>query len=297
MPRVSVVMPVFNGARYLNATLDSLFSQTYLDYEVICIEDGSTDDSASLLENYGHGLTVIRQKNAGQSASRNKGVARATGEYVAFLDQDDLWYPSKLQRQMERFAKDVEAVLVHCDYDLVDHEGRMLKKGAGLSERVTALASPLGRLIGEALIFPSAMVVRRDAYLRVGGFCEELRGFEDFDLIARLRQEGSFLMVDAPEMAYRMHEQGFSRAGGIEVIQSREKFLSRMQKLYAGDKMKATLIRHMLADCYSDWGKHEAKMGNRREARQKLLQSIRCHPGRSRTYFRLLRASIPGSFH
>lgn len=296
MPKVSVVIPVFNGARYLKAALDSLFAQTYLDYEVICLDDGSADDSSAILKSYGERLTVIRQKNAGQSASRNRGVARATGTYIAFLDQDDVWYPSKLERQIERFATDPDAVLVHCDYDLIDCEGRILRQGAGLVERSKALASPLGQLIGEALIFPSAMVLRRDAYLCAGGFCEDLRGFEDFDLIARLRQNGSFIRVDSPEMAYRAHEQGFSRSGGIGVIQSREKFLFRMQTLYAGDKVKATLIRHMLADCYSDWGKHHILTDNRREGKRRLQQSIRCSPVRARTYLRLLRACMPRWF-
>jgi glycosyltransferase involved in cell wall biosynthesis len=293
MPKVSIVIPVYNGEAYLHDTLESVFAQTFRDYEVLCVNDGSSDGSAAMLERYGERVRVMHQENAGQSAARNTGVALAKGQYIAFLDQDYRWYPSKLEQQVATLEAAPDVVLVHCNYDRVDHEGHLLRSGAALVERASALASPLGLLIEEALIFPSAMLVRRDTFQRIGGFDPELRGFEDFDLIARLKPEGRFVLLNEPGMAYRISGRGFTRAGGVTIMRSRERFLIRMRDRYAGDHAKEALINKMLADCYSDWGIHEVRNGNRSNGRAKLVQSLRCNPTKMRTYSRLLRASTP----
>lgn len=292
MPLVSVVIPVYNGERFLKESLESVFAQTCHDYEVVCVDDGSTDGSCSLLEQYGARVRVIQQENAGQSAARNAGARQATGAFVAFLDQDDLWYPSKLAQQVAVLNAEADVALVHCNYDRIDGDGRVLVAGAALAERASDLASPLGRLIGEVLVFPSAMMVRRDVFQRVGGFDPELRGFEDFDLIARLKQQGRFVLLNESGMAYRLHAEGFTRAGGMGIIRSRERFLIRMKALYAGDRGKNALIDCMLADCYSDWGIHAAKDGQPRKGWVKLVQALRQDPRKFRTYSRLVRVSL-----
>ena len=292
MPLVSVVIPVYNGERFLKESLESVFAQTCHDYEVVCVDDGSTDGSCSLLEQYGARVRVIQQENAGQSAARNAGARQATGAFVAFLDQDDLWYPSKLAQQVAVLNAEADVALVHCNYDRIDGDGRVLVAGAALAERASALASPLGLLLGEALVFPSAMMVRHDVFQRVGGFDPELRGFEDFDLIARLKQQGRFVLLNESGMAYRLHAEGFTRAGGMGVIRSHERFLIRMKALYAGNRDKNALIDRMLADCYSDWGIHAAKDGQPRKGWVKLVQALRQDPRKFRTYSRLVRVSL-----
>lgn len=292
MPLVSIVIPVYNGERFLNESLESVFAQTFRDYEVVCVDDGSTDGSCALLKEYGARVRVIQQANAGQSAARNAGVRHATGVYVAFLDQDDRWYPSKLAQQVAILNTAPDVALVHCNYDMIDADGRMLLAGAALVERASALASPLGRLIGETLVFPSAMLLRRDIFQRVGGFCHELRGFEDFDLIARLKLQGRFVLINESGMAYRVHAEGFSQAGRGEVIRSRESFLLRMRALYADDRSKDVIVARMLADCYSDWGMHDAKNGHLHRGWGKLIQSLKQNPCKLRTYSRFVRISL-----
>jgi len=295
MPKVSVVVPVYNGERYLRETLDSVFAQTFRDYEVICVDDGSTDASAAIIKEYGARVTLIQQANAGQGAARNVGVRHGAGAYVAFLDQDDCWYPHKLQQQVAALEADPEAVLAYCNSDRMDHEGRLVQRGVTLAECQSASESPLGRLIGEGLILPSSMLVRRDVFERVGGFDPMLRGFEDFDLSARLKQEGRFVFLEESGMCYRVHEEGFRRTGGLSVVQSRARFLDRMRVLYAGNRIKEALIDVMQAECYSDWGLHELKAGSRVNGWRMLARSLRYNPLKFRTYSRLLRSFVlPG---
>ena len=293
MPKVSIVIPVYNGERYLKEALDSVFAQTYRDYEVICVDDGSQDLSLALMGEYGERLVVVRQANAGGCAARNRGVRQSMGPYVAFLDQDDHWYPRKLDQQVAVLEAHPDVVLVLCNSDRMDGEGRMLQVGATLAERQTLLDSPLGRLMEDDQLLSSAILVRRDAFERAGMYDPELRGFEDFDLCARLKQQGRFVFLEESGMCYRVHNSGFSRSGGQAVVRSRERFLLRMRELYAGDRSKQALIRIMLAECYSDWGMNELRACERAEGRRMLLRSLRYNPFKFRTYSRLLRAFLP----
>jgi len=120
MPLVSVVIPVYNGERFLRESLESVVAQTFQDYEIVCVDDGSTDGSCALLKQYGARVRVIQQANAGQSAARNVGVRQATGGFVAFLDQDDRWYPSKLAQQVTVLSAEPDVAMVHCNYDRMD---------------------------------------------------------------------------------------------------------------------------------------------------------------------------------
>ncbi len=289
-PTVSIVVPIHNGERYVQEALDSVFAQTFRDFDVVCVDDGSTDRSLELLEPYRSRLLVISQTNAGQSTARNRGVHASTGRYLAFLDQDDRWYPHKLAEQVALLETRNEVVLTYCNSDRMDSEGRVLEVGATKAEQPRAKESLLGRLIGEGLVLPSSMLVRRDVFQRVGGFDPQLRGFEDFDLCARLKQFGEIAFLEEVGMCYRVHEGGFNRAGGITIVRSREQFLLRMRQLYAEDLQKQALVNEMLAECYSDWGMDEVRASHRSGGRQRLLRSLRHNPVKFRTYSRFIRS-------
>ncbi|MDE3242947.1 MAG: glycosyltransferase family 2 protein [Nitrospirota bacterium] len=292
MPQVTVVLPVYNGARYIREALDSVFAQTFRDFEVICIDNGSTDETRSILEGYGERIRVLRRENRGPCGGRNEGVRKATAQYIAFLDHDDCWYPRKLEQQVAVLSAEPDAVLVLCNSDRMDAEGRLLQVGATSAERATMGDSPLGRLMEADQLLSSAILVRRDAFERAGMYDEELRGFEDFDLCARLKREGRFVFLEEPGMCYRVHSASLSHAGKAMVVQSRERFLLRMKALYVGDELKQELIRIMLAECYSDWGMHEVKAGRKNEGRRMLLRSLRLNPHKLRTYSRLFRSYL-----
>ena len=102
-PLISCIVPVFNGERYLGKALESILKQTYQPLEIIVVNDGSTDGTAAVAARYGDQIHYVRQNNAGAPTARNLGLSVARGEFVAFLDSDDLWHPEKLERQMARF--------------------------------------------------------------------------------------------------------------------------------------------------------------------------------------------------
>src|ERR1700733_8382922 len=113
MPEVTVVIPAFNAGRIITAALQSVFGQTYRDYEVIVVDDGSTDDTASQLAEWRDRLTYVYQPNGGPGSARNEGLRRARGRLIAFLDADDVWLPRKLERQVAYFDKFPETGLLH----------------------------------------------------------------------------------------------------------------------------------------------------------------------------------------
>ena len=198
----------------------------------------------------------------------------------------------ELEHQMAAFQDDPGAVLVYSNSDRMDENSRLTEVGATLSERPSALASPLGRLIEEGLVLPSSMLVRRDAFEQAGGFDAHLRGFEDFDLSARLKQAGRFIFLEQPALCYRVHQKGFSTRGGIAIIRSRERFLLRMQELYAGRRDKQRLINAMLTRLLFRLG-HGRNEVQKATARSLFMRSIRYNPIKGRTYIRCLRTFLP----
>ncbi len=205
---VTVVMPVCNGAAYLEQAIDSVLAQTHETIEVIAVDDGSTDESPQVLGRYGGRIKVLRQQNAGVAAARNSGIQRAGGEFVAFLDQDDWWHPEKLKRQVELFRREESTGLVHTD---VAHFSQEQKKFVPSPNPSTDPASMVGdcfeRLLLGNHIANSSVVVRRSA-LNVVGHCNTGLGkntVADYDLWLRLAQTCRIGFVDAPLTCFRVH--------------------------------------------------------------------------------------------
>lgn len=179
-PLVSCIIPVYNGARFLGAALDSVFGQTWRPIEVIVVDDGSTDATPQVLAEYPHPLRVLRQENAGPARARNQGLALATGEFIAFQDADDLWVPDKLARQMACLLArpEVDLCLGHLqnfwEPELREVEERM--QGHPVTQPQPAWGPPL-------------MLARRALFDRVGGFDESLRKGEDTDWLFRAREK------------------------------------------------------------------------------------------------------------
>ena len=202
---VSCVIPVFNGERYLTEALGSVLRQTRAPIEIIVVDDGSTDDTPRILEGMGDRITTVRQANAGPSAARNRGIEKARGDYVAFLDADDLWLPAKTETQLRCFERDPR--LAVCTSlmqnfwaeDLAEEEAR-------LKDTDTARPQP----------GPSqTLLVRKGAFDRVGPFDPALLHRDTQDWVTRARAAGlRFEQLDEVLVRRRLHANNLSRCRG-----------------------------------------------------------------------------------
>jgi glycosyltransferase involved in cell wall biosynthesis len=196
-PLVSVIVPVYNREQFLRETLDSVFALEYEPFEVIVVDDGSTDGSAAIAESY-PGVRCIRQENRGPGAARNAGIDVSQGEFVAFVDSDDVVLPHKLSAQVGYLLEhpDVTATL-------------------GRQEWITPPPDAVPDLVWGDLdgITPISVVIRRAALLEVGCFDPALRGPEDVDLLVRLR-EGGYRLLVIPEIVMRRRFHGGNLVAG-----------------------------------------------------------------------------------
>lgn len=216
-PRVSVVMPVYNGAHFIQEALESVFKQTYKNCEIIVIDDGSKDDTRSVLEPFFNRIRYIYQNNQGVSSARNRGIQEARGEFIAFLDADDFFFlPTKLEEQVACFDRDSSLGIVHSGWRKVNSAGEkiadveMWKKAPNLDLETWLMWQP---------VLPSAMMFRREWLQRVGGFNTRFSHSEDVDLVLRLTSIGcQSYWLKKVTVAYRQHETSAS-------IQSEKKAL------------------------------------------------------------------------
>lgn len=203
-PLISVIIPNYNYERYLREAVDSALRQTYDNVEIIVVDDGSADGSREIIESYGGRINALYQENQGVSAARNNGAARGSGEYIAFLDADDIWKPDKLTRQFARFEEDNQVGLTHCSMTLIDPTGIIVgEKTEGQEGNVAEefLLFERGVVIGAA----STGVVSRKAFDSVGGFDVRFSTAADWDFCYRIATKFKIAFVDEPLALYRVH--------------------------------------------------------------------------------------------
>lgn len=199
---VSVVIATYNMGRYLPQAVQSVLSQSYTNVEVQIVDDGSSDDTSAVLQQWREDprVRVHRQENGGQARAKNQGVALSRGRFVAFLDADDLWVPDKLARQMPLFKGHPEVGVVYSDFQCVDGDGNPLRQGPMRLRRGWVSAA----LLIENFIGYSGGVVRRVCLERYGGFDETLRMGIDYDLWLRLSAHYQFDFVPEKTVHYRI---------------------------------------------------------------------------------------------
>src|SRR5262245_21557274 len=183
MPRVSVIIPTFNCSRFIGQALASVFVQTYSDFEVIVADDGSTDDTQEIVERYGKRITQVRQANRGPAAARNLAISKAGGEFIAYLDGDDVWYSHKLETQVAFLGANKACGIVHSEFTVIDETDRVIHRRFNRETR-PEIPPPQGHceldLLRRCHIQIPTVLERRDCFRKVGGFDERLKGVEDY---------------------------------------------------------------------------------------------------------------------
>ena len=216
MPKVSVIIPAYNAMNYLSETLDSVLKQTFADFEVLIINDGSSDGIVQWFSGLGEKrVQLISQENQRIAAARNTGISHAKGEYIAFLDADDLWEPTKLEKQVRFLENHPSVGIVHTWTRLIDPKsqptGRILTSPAE--------GNPWLHLIQKNTIMTSSVMLRSVCLQTVGGFSQDLHYCEDTDLWIRLAASYTFGIVKEPLTSYRLHP-GTLSTNCPEVLQS-----------------------------------------------------------------------------
>lgn len=193
-PEVSVIIPTFNRGGLLLEAVTSVFQQTYQDYELIVVDDGSTDATREILKPYSDRLRYFFQENRGVSPARNVGIQKARGRWLAFLDSDDLWLPEKLERQTAFLAGHPEALVCQTQEVWVRRGKRVnpRKRHQKFSGDIFAPSLKL------CLVSPSAVMIRKDLLNAVGPFDETMPACEDYDLWLRISARHPIFLLDEP---------------------------------------------------------------------------------------------------
>lgn len=287
MPLVSVIIPAYNGvARYLEQAIDSVLAQTFQDFELIVVDDASTDDTARLVLRFARARYCRRPENGGQAAARNDGARLAQGTYLAFLDQDDLWDPSFLEATLALLQARPEAALVHCDGYQVNERNDPLHYDAAMKHGPTITQL----LRGGHDVATSGSLFRRTSFDAVNGYDETLAVWEDIDLAIRLYQRFPILHLPQALYRHRLYAGNVSRDIPSErALLGRRRFLDKHAPVCQAGSLAGALARDW-AHYYGDLGKHHLQAGRLAEGRLALKAALRHQPLNHKTWLRLLRS-------
>ncbi|MGB6298578.1 MAG: glycosyltransferase [Rivularia sp. (in: cyanobacteria)] len=198
---ISVIIPVFNGEKTIKETINSILNQTFQNIELIIVDDGSKDKTLEIIEKISDSrIKIFSYANAGLSASRNRGISQAKGEYISFIDADDLWTPDKLQAQWQALQENPQAAVAYSWTDYIDESSKFFKLGRRIKVNGDAFSK---LLLFNFLENGSNPLICQKALEKVGGFDESLTAAEDKDMWLRLAANYEFVCVEKPQILYR----------------------------------------------------------------------------------------------
>jgi glycosyltransferase involved in cell wall biosynthesis len=286
MPTVSVIIPTYNSSRYLIPAINSVLLQTYQDFELIVVDDGSNDDTKEVIAPYLDRLTYIYQENKKYSGAKNTGIRASTGHYIAFMDSDDIWMNEKLARQVAILDQNPEAVLTYCQAVFIDPDGQQI------AFRGQQFCSPEGtdlviadmreELFLTTLVAPgSTMLVRRWAVEKAGLFDETHVYGEDWNLWVRIAPFGLFAYL--PEVLSQYRVYGWNKIISVEARESwfRDvvKVVNLATELWPGDPQEGKRLRDTsLKRIYVHSAMAGIQMADLEHAQNKLRQLLKKYP-------------------
>lgn len=286
-PAVSVVIPAYNAAWCVGKAIDSVLAQTFTDFELLVVDDGSTDDTASALARFGKAIRVIRQHNGGLSCARNAGIRASRGEFVAFLDADDWWLPDKLARQVTLMRAQPTVGFVSTAARVENLEGQLLNVWACTACKGPFLPCLFGAN-GDVAGSGSAVMVRRLLFDQVGGFDESLRSLEDVDMWMRLAAVAGYACIDEP-LAIILKRPG-SMSRNLAVMKDASVRVMKKNRHLLPSGMQGAYWRKCMAGVHGDYAKWRYREGQRWAALGDVATMLAlCPVGRGRLGLGLLR--------
>lgn len=306
-PLVSVIIPAYNGEKYLAVTIQSALDQTYPHKEIIVVNDGSTDNTAHVIAFFGDRVRSIEQQNAGSAAARNHGIQAARGEFIAFLDADDLWLADKLRIQVDYLTKHPEVGAVYCSWQVWRPNG----DGEFAIPTVTPSREPedaidpehsgwlYNRLFHDSIIHTTALMVRREIIQQAGFFDTTLRRGQDYDYWFRLSRLAPIHKLKAVLSLYRIHAESIThKAHNINypsvII---EKALAQWGRVGPdGTTTPQREIDAVLANHWFAYGYMHLKQGDPAIAVDSFIKCLRMTPLRVKAWVNLARSLVKRIF-
>ncbi|OAG28326.1 glycosyltransferase family 2 protein [Thermodesulfatator autotrophicus] len=276
-PLVSVIIPTYNRKAFLKEAIESVLAQSFKNFELIVVDDGSTDDTPYLATRY-HIRYVRKQKRQGVSAARNTGIRLAKGSFIAFLDSDDLWLPEKLAKQIVFFKKNPEAVAVQT-------EEIWIRRGKRVNPRQRH-KKPSGYFFDRALelclISPSGVMLKREVFDKIGLFDESFPACEDYELWLRLLARYPVFLINEPLVIKRGgHKDQLSSTPGLDYF--RLKALAKIYKApFLTPAMRLLVIKEAIrkGNIYRQGALKRGKLHQAREV-EKIIEKMTKFPGLS----------------
>ena len=287
MPRVSVILATYNRSSLVVEAIHSVLAQSYRDYEIIVADDGSTDDTLERLAALDGHIRAVALKHSGMpEVSRNRAIAIARGDLIAFLDDDDLWQPEYLKRQVEVLDRDKNLGFVYCDICFLHSDGsvsapRMLSKHKDAG-------AVLDHLLGGCFIYPSTLMVRRHLFDQVGPLDEDISSQGDFAFLLRLASVTQAGCVPEPLALIRRHSSNLSSFREILDCQNTIRIFENFQKTGALNRRQRLLLRENLSRYHTHLGLLKLGAGELQAARQGFIQALQLNPLRRRAWIALL---------
>ena len=278
MTLISVIIPCYNSERFVERAINSVLAQTCKEYEIIVIDDGSTDRTAEKVRAYGPAVRYLHQKNRGLPAARNTGIAIAQGEYIALLDDDDWWVPEKLERQIAVLSSHPEAALVYCDARVVYENGDA--EELFLAQYDYGITPPAGfvreQLLAHNFILPSTVMMVRSKLNEVCGFDEEFLAVEDWDLWLRMASRWQVQVVrDA--LIFRREGSHNMTSNTTKIATYAIKALKKASTTLVLNVREKKLLRKKQGQFCWFLGYHSFRNGKFGEGRPQFLAAVRCN--------------------
>ncbi len=287
---ISVVIPCYNAERYIGATLRSVLAQGLPDIEVIVVDDGSNDGSADMVRSGFPGVTLLRQANQGVAAARNHGIEQARGDWIAFVDADDIWLPGKLAAQLALLQAHPDARIAYTAWQVwhsTEPEptpGLLAELAAGADD-VPRWAGASGwiypELLLDCMVWTSTVLAQRALLRDLGGFDAGLRIGEDYDLWLRASRVTPILRVPRPFALYRLHPASITK--GVPARNHKGEVVGRALQRWGyvspdGRSANRSEVDRGLARSWSDFGSAHLIGGSLNTARTAALTALRLRP-------------------
>ncbi|MBI3591279.1 MAG: glycosyltransferase [Candidatus Melainabacteria bacterium] len=274
MPKVSIVIPTYNREHFISETIQSVLEQTYKDFEVVVVDDGSTDNTREKLEKFGNRIKSIFQKNSERAIARNNGVKNSTGEYIAFLDSDDTWEKDKLEKQVEILDNKKDIILAYCQCSRINKHGEKIKTAKRQLEGYSG--EVFEKLLLRNFIASPTPIIRRKLYENTLGFETKHVPYEDWGFWLRYSLLGKFYFLPEALARYRIHpEQSVKVATAKKIEEVTTLILEdsfQLKKINAETKRKSLGLAN-LRFCYWYLLAYEKD-----KAKEKIKKALELYP-------------------